>query len=471
MKHWIRNFCLLIIFLYLIFLPEFWRIFNYQFSQPSLASIPLFSLQEYHRILILAPHCDDETLSSAGVIMAAIRLGIEVRVVMETNGDGYVFATMEDFHKVYPHNTDFIKMGELRQTESSAALHVLGILDNEISFLSYPDRGTPSLWSEYWDNDKPYRSPYTGDNKSPYLNTFNKKAIYSGESLLSDLESILLDYKPDLVIYPDPEDVHPDHWGLSVFTRLAIADVKKNHVEFHPKELTYLIHRPNFPQPKGLFLQGSLVPPEEIYKIDTRWLRYDLNSVDVDQKLSAVAEYKSQLPLLSRLLYSFIRQNELFDKPISADLQTLNKGDWQNPNTWLDAQGKAIKPVQEDPINDFITRKIFIAGDLVALYLVKNDNNNLNICAQLRGKTDSDLIYTLKLHLIENGKVNRIEARNNHLKTGQQTAILIGNYACFQLKSNDLGNPWLIIVGADVEEIELGVLDQIPWQLVYVNSQ
>ncbi len=470
MKRWIRNAGLLIIFFFLIFLPEFRRLYNYQFSQPSLAALPSFSLQGYHRLLILAPHCDDESLSSAGLILAAKRLGIDVRVVIETNGDGYLFATMEDFHKMYPHSVDFIRMGEVRQSESSAALHVLGILGNEIKFLSYPDRGTPSLWGDNWNNEKPYKSPYTGDNKSPYPATYNKNAIYSGESLLSDLKGILLEYKPDLIVYPHPEDVHPDHWGLSVFARLAIAEIKRDNLEFNPKELTYLIHRPNFPQPRGLFLQDSIIPPEELYKIDTSWIRFDLNAMDTDQKLEAVAEYKSQLPLLSKLLYSFVRQNELFDQPLTATLQTMEQGDWQNPRTWQDAQGMSIKPVQVDPINDFITRKIFPADDLVALYLVKNGDNHINICAQLRGKTNPDLIYTLKMHLFDNGKVNQIEARNNHKKTGQYQAVLLDNNVCFQIKRNELGNPWLIIAGADVEETGLGVLDQISWQLVYVKS-
>src|SRR5437764_4809009 len=44
------------------------------------------------RILVLAPHCDDETLGAGGYMAMAARLGARVRVVMLTNGDGFPLA-------------------------------------------------------------------------------------------------------------------------------------------------------------------------------------------------------------------------------------------------------------------------------------------------------------------------------------------------------------------------------------------
>ncbi|MBE3040252.1 MAG: PIG-L family deacetylase, partial [Chloroflexi bacterium] len=104
----------------------------------AVADLKPFPLDGYHRLLILAPHCDDETLSSAGLILAAQRAGIQVRVVIATNGDGFLFATMQDFRKIYPKHPDFIRMGELRQQESLAALATLGVRPDQVTFLSYP---------------------------------------------------------------------------------------------------------------------------------------------------------------------------------------------------------------------------------------------------------------------------------------------------------------------------------------------
>ncbi len=189
-----------------------------QLAQPD-PSVPLsdlkpLSLAGYHRLLILAPHCDDETLGSAGLILAAERAGIQVRVVIATNGDGYLFATMQDFRKLYPKPADFIRMGEIRQQESLKALATLGVKADQVSFLSYPDRGTPALWNNNWAVSDPFRSPYSGDTKSPYPITYNPQSVYAGADYLADLTSLLESYRPDLIVYPNPEDVHPDHWGL-----------------------------------------------------------------------------------------------------------------------------------------------------------------------------------------------------------------------------------------------------------------
>src|SRR5512141_789466 len=76
-----------------------------------------FPLAGIRKILILAPHCDDETLGAGGLIQAAVQSGIETRVVIATNGDGYRFATTEEFRKFYPTAKDYIHMGEVRQQE------------------------------------------------------------------------------------------------------------------------------------------------------------------------------------------------------------------------------------------------------------------------------------------------------------------------------------------------------------------
>ena len=95
--------------------------------------------------------------------------------------------------------------------------------------------------------------------------------------------SILKDYRPDLIVYPHPDDVHPDHWGLNVFTRLAIAEVTHNDATFQPTQITYLIHRPDFPTMRGLKPQESLIPPPALLDIYPDWFRLDLTPEEVMQ--------------------------------------------------------------------------------------------------------------------------------------------------------------------------------------------
>ncbi len=421
-------------------------------------------------MLVLAPHCDDETLGAGGLIHAAQRAGLEVRVVIETNGDGYLFATMEDFRRIYPRASDFIRMGNVRQQESLSALRLLGVPENNVIFLSYPDRGTPELWNDHWLADDPYRSPYTESTRSPYPVTHNPDAVYAGEDLLADLLAIIESYRPDLIVYPHPDDVHPDHWGLSAFTRLALTTVGRDYPDYHPAALAYLVHRPDFPEPGGLRMRDSLLPPEALYKIDPAWYRFDLLPDDIQLKYAAIQEYRSQLPLLRGLLVSFARTNELFAQPQPAVLPDLQTGDPDRPDTWRDAAGAAIAPVQLDPQRDFITRQVSAEADLIAVFAARTSEGTLLLCSQTRGAASPVLIYTLRANAVSDSGVFHHGARNHERPEAWHVPKLTGAYVCDQVSLAELGNPWLVFIGVDVEEVGTGILDQVAWQAVLIGS-
>ena len=374
------------------------------------ADIKPFSLDGYQRLLVVAPHCDDETLGSAGLIMAAQRAGMEVRVVIATNGDGFFFATAQDFHKIYPSAGDYIRMGEIRQQESLAALKILGVQKQQVTFLSYPDRGTPSEWNDHWSKQDPYRSPYSQDTHSPYPITYNGDSVYAGEDVLADFMSIMENYRPDLIVYPNPDDVHPDHWGVNVFTRLAIAEINHKDPTFSPFQLTYLVHRPDFPTVRGLKPAQSLVPPPALLSIYPDWFRFDLTPADVQRKGQAVQAYKSQLPLLHGLLESFVRSNELFASVDNGVLPVVKSGSWSDPSTWKNALGQTILPVERDPVGDFFVRRAFPSADLVAAYLAMDTVHDLWICSQTRDEISTGLTYQLRIKALDAQSVLAFQA-------------------------------------------------------------
>ena len=438
---------------------------------PSVAvsSLPVFPLDGYHRLLILAPHCDDETLSSAGLILAAERAGIQVRVVIATNGDGYLFATMQEFRKVYPSHADFIHLGTLRQQESLAALAELGVTPDQVSFLSYPDRGTPALWNTYWSDSFPYRSPYSGDTSSPYPVTYDPHSVYTGADYLSDLSTIIANYRPDLIVYPNSEDVHPDHWGLNVFTRLAITLLRHTDPSYRPTELTYLVHRPDFPEIRGYKPQESLTPPDVIYALDPNWVRLDLTAADEARKAQAVQAYQSQLPLLRGLMESFIRTNEVFAPVTYPSLATISAGSKYDPGTWLDNSAKSIPPVQLDPAGDFITRSAVPAGDLTAVYMARDEQGTLQVCAGVQGETQPQVTYILRIKVLDAHDIETYQARTGRGSSGWFPLHRTGAYACASVTLADLGNPWAIYVGATTETGGR-VMDETGWQMVYVKK-
>ena len=429
-----------------------------------------FLLEGYHRLLILAPHCDDETLGSAGMILAAQRAGIQVKVVIATNGDGFLFATMQDFLKVNPNHADFIRLGILRQQESLAALSLLGVKPDQVTFLSYPDRGTPSLWNDHWAVTNPYRSPYSGDTKSPYSITFNPNSVYAGADYLADVTSIIKSYRPDLIIYPNPQDVHPDHWGLNAFTRLALTLIRHTDPTYQPTELTYLVHRPDFPEVRGLRPQESLTPPAILYALSPDWYRLDLTPADTTLKGRAVMAYRSQLPLLRNLLESFVRTNETFAPVSNADLPSISQGDPNNPSTWMNASGQPVAPVQKDPVADFTTRSFLPAGDLTAVFAARDLQDNLLVCAQVQEDTIPEIVYVLRLKALTDNGVVAFQARTGKTPTGWVPLHRSSVYACAKVSMADLGNPWAVFVGAATVgggRIE----DETGWQMVFVNKQ
>jgi LmbE family N-acetylglucosaminyl deacetylase len=427
------------------------------------------SLAGVKRILILAPHSDDETLGPGGLIQAAVQAGIQVQVVIATNGDGYQFATSQEFRKLYPTAKDYIRMGEVRQQESLAALAKLGVPPENVHFLGYPDRGTMALWQKNWSASTPYKSPYIRANHSPYRNTYNPDSVYAGEDLLADIESIINGYRPDLVIYPHPEDVHPDHWGLNAFTRLALTEISHRNPAYQPKQLTYLVHRPDYPVQKGLRPAANLVPPPALYAIYQNWVSWPLTPDQVNVKGQAIQAYKSQLPLLRGLMQSFVRSNELFAPVASTDISTVVSGKPLDPSTWQDSLGHSIPPVQLDPTGDILSHKAVPETDLKAVYTARTPAGDLWMCAQLYDEGVRQMSYSLRLKALTDTDIISYEAHTNP-KRGQVTATRSGVYFCARTSLADLGNPWAVTLAATVESPNsIMPFDQSAWQVVYVG--
>jgi LmbE family N-acetylglucosaminyl deacetylase len=417
----------------------------------------------------MAPHCDDETLGAGGLIQAAVQSDIEVRVVIATNGDGYPLATAGEFRKLHLTTKDFIQMGEVRQGESLTALAMLGVTPDTVFFLSYPDQGTPMLFERYWSSANPYSSPYTGTSESPYPLTFNPASVYAGESYLADITSIVDDFHPDLLVYPDPQDVHPDHWGLSAFTRLALTELCHRKPDYQPKQVTYLVHRPDYPKPHGLSPSKDLVPPAALYAINPDWINWDLTSDQVKVKEQAVGKYKSQLPLLRGLMESFIRSNELFAPVVSVDMPIATTGNPHDPSTWTDSGGEPISPVQLDPTGDVVSHKAVPETDLKAFHAARTPAGDLWLCAELNSNAVKDIPYTLRIKSLTETGITSFEA-HNHPKPRHAVLTLSGRYFCATTTQAELGNPWAIFIAAIVESPNPFVpFDQTAWQMVYVQ--
>ena len=131
------------------------------------------------KVLVLAPHPDDETLGCGGSLIQHVRYGDPVKVLILTDGGaGYV-----------PQKSDKDAYTSLREQEAQQACTLLGIED--LTCLGFPDR---QLGKESHHFDK--------------------------------LKSLIASYQPELIYSTSPIDLNPDHRACANIVWCAIQELQ-----------------------------------------------------------------------------------------------------------------------------------------------------------------------------------------------------------------------------------------------------
>ena len=126
--------------------------------------LPDWRIDSHERIMIIAPHPDDEVLAAGGLMATALKLNNEIRVIVATNGDAsYTTALWHGSHLITKKN--FERQAIMRQKESLNALTSLGMHLGQIHLWGFPDRGLARLWKSDSDNGQCDRSPTTGHDQ------------------------------------------------------------------------------------------------------------------------------------------------------------------------------------------------------------------------------------------------------------------------------------------------------------------
>ncbi len=292
---------------------------GYRASQGALAApanTEMVAPQSGDRILIFAPHPDDEMLGCGGLIQQALACGAEVHVALMTNGDASELSLIFGERDLSRKPKAFIELGRSRQEESIVALGSLGLQADHVHFLGYPNNGLVALWRpDHWLQSSPYRSHYTGATASPYKSCVTPGAVYAGEQVLSDVVKLLDRVRPNVVYVTHPQDMHPDHWATCAFVSYGLATLAARDTDSWASRTRlygYLIHWPGFPSPRRLRATLPLKPPSDIAVGRFSWVELPLTPKETKRKLRATRMYRSQLPSLDRLLLRFVRANELF---------------------------------------------------------------------------------------------------------------------------------------------------------------
>lgn len=269
------------------------------------------------RLLVIAPHPDDETIGAGGLIQRVHAAGGEVRVVLITAGDGFVEAVAYETGSPQPRPSAFIAYGEERLRESRAALRMLAPDHPRITVLGFPDGGLDPLLQAHWWRTSPSRSRTTDAIDPPYDDQVLEPDVpYDGDDLRRELEQILRETRPTIVALPDPIDRHPDHRAAGLFTLLALEDwnagiPKKDQ----PELLAYLVHWPDWPpgwnaptaQARG---DVPLVLPTKALHQGGRRVALTLTDDELAAKQGALQRYTTQLSVMAPFLTAFLCRTE-----------------------------------------------------------------------------------------------------------------------------------------------------------------
>src|SRR5688572_25381912 len=89
------------------------------------------------RLLVVAPHPDDESLGAGGLMQRTLAAGGRVHVLFLTNGDGYPEAVEVATGHREPSASDYRGFGELRRAEALVALERYRVLPLSVTFLGF----------------------------------------------------------------------------------------------------------------------------------------------------------------------------------------------------------------------------------------------------------------------------------------------------------------------------------------------
>jgi len=365
------------------------------------------NLTSSDKVLIFAPHPDDESLSSAGLISYCVQHNIPVHVVVITNGGKG-------------------KLSQIRHFETLNATAKLGLSSQDITFLDYP-QVIDHLFNENWDPNHLYSD---GSNHNPFA--YQRNSTYCGASLETNIETEIQNFNPTIIIYPSAKDDNTDHWGTSAFVNYAV-----NKMDYPVKMYNYMVHNDVtlWPFPRSYFPQSNLLPPAYLAN-QTNWIVFPLNNTLEQSKYDAVNSYQSQMKKDPVFLRSYIRKNELFAVDNDINITRHNTStDYTNSDSFPNT-------VFHDPANDILNHEHNAFYSVLTIknkYDINNigfeiDNNTTWISVTTAGGIPKNGIF--QFHIIGFGNDEDVSRIDFEMSNGKPN---------FYMPSNDSISPHLII--------------------------
>ena len=323
-------------------------------------------------IMVIAPHPDDEGLIASGVIYRQLQAGGRVKVVIMSNGDFQGQAK-----------------GLQREAESVAALAKLGLSQQDIIFLGYPDSRMGDILVAATDTqvfasaDGTIHATYGNNgfgNKDWHTLIFGTPGPYTRQTLMTDVRSVIEAYRPTDIYTTAEIDVHADHNATYFFVHNALVQIAQELPTYQPKLHKTVVHDSVGPDawplpttasgvtnrfdPTQSFtlpqvVQGSSVNSLVLERLAVPTPMLDTNSA-TNLKFQTLSQYVSQV---TPFLFAFCKKDEFFwiDPPVTlagsggtstnVALQAIATASSQNTSTGQTAD-KAIDGVISGYPND-----------------------------------------------------------------------------------------------------------------------
>jgi LmbE family N-acetylglucosaminyl deacetylase len=169
--------------------------------------MPSLSVSAQTRLLVVAPHPDDETLGCGLLIQRVLEVGGAVHVVLLTDGDNNPWPQRYTERRLRIDAAARRRWGWRRREEVMRAIVQLGVAQSALHPLGWLDMGVTARLRD----DAP--------------------------GTIAAMRVVVQAFQPSVICCPALGDSHPDHGAAHVLCRLALADVTPA-----PALLAYPVH-------------------------------------------------------------------------------------------------------------------------------------------------------------------------------------------------------------------------------------
>jgi len=214
------------------------------------------------RVLVIAPHPDDESIACGGLLLTARDAGAARHVVTLTDGDNNPWPQRWIEKRWRIDAAARARWGTRRRAEAQAALDLLGVPFEAREFHGLPDAALTSL------------------------------LMRAAEQFVTPLRARIAAFEPTHLAFPTLSDRHPDHSAAHIAVQLALLEGSHS-----ARRLEYQVH--------------GIARPVAAHAVE-------LSDSQRDTKRAAIACHRTQMALSGKRFLAYASSHETYDEAVVA---------------------------------------------------------------------------------------------------------------------------------------------------------